>query len=117
MSDYNVNEQDKNRAQSIRRQYVSREENKMAQLRRLDSKVKLPGKIAAGILGVIGVLVMGAGMSQIMVWENMTMGLGLSIPGMVAALAAYPVYAAVTGRRKKKYADQIIQLSDDLINE
>ena len=67
MNNYQASERDQKKAEDIRRQYVSREENKMEQLRKLDSRVKLPGKIAGSILGVIGALVMGAGMSLVMV--------------------------------------------------
>ena len=115
MSTYLANEQDQKRAENIRRQYISREDNKIEQLQKLDNKVKAPGKIAASILGVIGALVLGAGMSLIMVWENMYMGLIVSIPGLVVALLAYPVYAVITNSRKKKYAAEIIRLSDDLM--
>ena len=117
MSNYNANEQDKNRAENIRCQYVSRKENKMEQLQKLDNKVKLPGRTVAGILGVIGVLVMGAGMSLVMVWGNMATGLILSIPGLFVALLTYPLYRLITNSRKKKYADEIMRLTDDLINE
>ena len=115
MGQYRANEQDRKNAEHIRRQYVSREDNKIEQLRRLDNKVKLPGKVTAGILGTIGSLVMGAGMALVMVWENMNMGLALSIPGMIVALLAFPAYALITGSRKKKYAEDIMRLSDDVI--
>lgn len=92
MSSYTPNAQDQKKAENIRRQYISREENKMEQLQALDDKVKAPGKIAGTVLGVIGSLIMGAGMSLIMVWSNMTVGLVLSIPGLLIAAAAFPVY-------------------------
>ena len=116
MSEYKTNAQDQRRAENIRRQYISRNENKMEQLQKLDDKVKLPGKILASVLGVIGSLVMGAGMSLIMVWSNMTLGLVLSIPGMLVALIAYPIYMLITNNRKKKYADEIMRLSDEIMN-
>lgn len=117
MSEYKANAQEQKKAENIRRQYISRDEDKMERLQKLDNKVKLPGKVLACILGIIGSLVMGAGMSLIMVWSNMTLGLELSIPGMVVALIAYPVYALITNRRKKKYADEIMRLSDDIMNK
>lgn len=117
MSNYQATAQDQKRAENIRRQYISRDENKMEQLQKLDEKVKLPGKIVACILGIIGSLVMGAGMSLVMVWANMTMGIGLSIPGMLVALIAYPVYTLITNSRKKKYAAEIMRLSDAVMNE
>lgn len=114
MSEYNANNHEKTKVENIRKQYLSREENKMEQLKELDSKVKLPGKIAAGILGTGGALLLGTGMSNIMVWGAMNHGLAIGIPGLIIALLSYPVYQLITGRRKKKYADQIMKLSDDL---
>lgn len=117
MNTYQTNEREQRKAEGIFRQYVSREENKMEQLQKLDNKVKLPGKIVGSILGVIGALVMGAGMSLIMVWENMTFGLFLSIPGLVVLLLAFLAYHLITGSRKKKYAVQIIRLSNDVMQK
>lgn len=117
MSNYQANARDQKRAEDIRRQYVSREENKMEQLQKLDNKVKLPGKIIGSILGIIGALVMGAGMSLVMVWGNMTMGLALSIPGLAVLLLGFLVYYLITSSRKKKYADEIMRLSDDVMKK
>jgi hypothetical protein len=104
------------KAQNIREQYLSHEENKMKQLNRLDSKVKMPGRIAATSLSTAGALLLGTGMSNIMVWEDMNIGLATGIAGLVLVLLSYPVYKSVTGSRKKKYADQIMKLSDELVN-
>lgn len=115
MTNYNTAQEQK-KAQNIRRQYMSREENKMEQLQALDQKVKAPGRVVATILGAIAALVMGAGMSIIMVWETMTLGLALSIPGLIVALLTYPLYKAITNSRKKKYAPEIMRLSEDVMN-
>ena len=117
MNTYQASEREQRKAQGIRRQYVSREENKMEQLQKLDSKVKLPGKIVGSILGVIGALVMGAGMSLVMVWGNMTMGLALSIPGLAVLLLGFLAYYLITGSRKKKYAAEIMRLSSDVMTK
>lgn len=117
MSNYNETAHDQKRAENIRRQYIGRDETKMEQLQKLDEKVKLPGKVVACILGIIGSIVMGAGMSVVMVWMDMTLGIALSIPGMLVALIAYPVYTLITNNRKKKYTNEILRLSDDIINE
>ena len=47
----------------IREKYLPKEENKMEQLRRLDESTTRPGTIAAIIVGVIGALLLGVGMS------------------------------------------------------
>lgn len=117
MSNYQATERDQRRAEGIRRQYLAREENKMEQLQKLDSKVKSPGKIIASIIGVVGALVMGYGMSLVMVSGVMTTGIAIGVAGMVVALVAYPIYALITNSRKKKYAAEIMRLSDDVIRK
>lgn len=117
MTNYTPNEQDKRRAEQIRRQYVAKDVNPAEKLAELDSRVKAPGRAVSIVIGIIGALIMGAGMSMIMVWGNMTSGLILSIPGLIAALAAYPVYELITNSRKQKFADEILRLSGDIINK
>ena len=117
MSNYQATERDQRRAEGIRRQYLAREENKMEQLQKLDSKVKSPGKIIASIIGVVGALVMGYGMALVMVSGVMTTGIAVGVAGMVVALIAYPIYAGITNSRKKKYAAEVMRLSDDVIKK
>lgn len=115
MSEYNATAMERTRAEGIRRQYLARETNKMEQLQKLDSKVKTPGRVLAIILGILGTLIMGAGMSMVMVWNVMPTGIILGLAGLLLAAVAYPLYALVTGNRKKKYAQEIFQLSDALM--
>lgn len=114
MNNFCTTEKDSRQAEKIRRQYLEKETDKMQQLKALDDKVKAPGKITASILGVIGALVMGSGMALVMEWGNMTSGLVLGIPGMLVAAAAYPVYTMITNSRKRKYAPEIIRISDEV---
>ena len=117
MKSFNPTEQEMSQAEKIRRQYLSHEENKMEQLQKLDQQVKLPGKITASILGVLGALIMGSGMSMTMVTEVSVLGIVLGVIGMVIALAAYPVYQHITNRRKETYAQEILELTDAVISE
>lgn len=117
MNEFNPAKKDAVRADAIRRQYVERKTTKMGELEALHDKVKLPGMIVSCIVGVLGGLVMGAGMANVMAWGNMETGLVLGIPGMILALLAYPIYKGITGSRKKKYAQQIMMLSEEIIGE
>lgn len=105
------------KAEAIRRSYMEKGTTKLDQLQALDTKVKTPALVFASVLGVLGSLVMGAGMSNIMVWDNMTVGLALGIPGLVMVCMAWPVYRAILRSRKKKYATQIMDLSEKIIDE
>ena len=116
MSEYAAANNESLRAQNIRNQYIDKKASTIEQLKRLDRKVKAPGKVVAAILGSGGSLLLGAGMSTVMVWEVMGTGIALGIPGMVIALLSYPVYNLITRSRKKKYVDEIFRLSGELID-
>ncbi|WP_455614957.1 hypothetical protein [Eisenbergiella sp.] len=114
-ADFYAGHQESAKAERIRKQYIDRKEDKLEQLRRLDGRVKAPGRAAAGILGTLGALIMGSGMSLVMVWGNMEYGLPLGITGMLLAILAYPVYSLITGKRKKRFAGQIMEISSGLM--
>lgn len=117
MTTFIATKKDTTQAEKIRRQYLDQEQNKMEQFKKFHDKVKAPGKIVASIIGTVGALVMGGGMSMIMVNEVLNTGLALSIPGMLLALAAFPIYSIITNKRKKKYAAEIIRLSEEIVGE
>lgn len=115
MTEYHANTAEQKKAEKIRRQYVCREASKITQLQMLDAKVKKPGRVLSSAMGVVGTLVMGFGMALVLEWEQMLLGLGFGVPGLALVTLAYPVYALITNCRKKKYAEEIIRLSDGLV--
>lgn len=117
MIEYNPSKSGAAKAAAIRKQYMERGTTKVDELTALDSKVKTPGMVVSAITGVLGTLIMGAGMSNIMVWNNMTVGLALGIPGLLMLALAAPLCKWITNRRKKKYAPQIIALSNEILKE
>ena len=52
-----------------------------------------------------------------MVWGDklFEIGIAVGIAGMVVAAAAYPVYLAVSNKRRKEVADEILRLTDEII--
>lgn len=103
--------------EKIRNKYMGKEEDKMEQLRKLDQSVERPGTITSIVMGVIGTLIMGTGMSLAMVWGGALILLGILIGVMgIAVLAlAYPVYKSMTKKQKEKLAPQILALSEELL--
>ena len=101
----------------IRQKYLPREENKMEQLRRLDQSATRKGTISALIIGILGALVMGTGMSMCLVWTTTLLipGIVIGIAGMAAVAAAYPLYAHITRTEREKIAPQILHLTDELM--
>jgi hypothetical protein len=114
MACFDTNGNDAATVERIRREYLSREENKIDQLRRLDEEVKRPGTIVAITVGTIGALVMGVGMCMVMVWSIMVPGIIVGILGMLIAGAGFFANRSITIKRKERYAAQIMQLSDEI---
>lgn len=112
---YSAKEQEE--IKKIRGKYVPKEENKMEQLRRLDQGVTRKGTSYSIMIGVIGSLLLGLGMSCIMVWQGSWFipGIIIGVIGIAIVVAAYPVYNLVTKREREKIAPEIIRLTDELI--
>ena len=120
-----MNANDKNfLVQNIRAQYTERQISELDALKALDGKVKRPANIFAYIFGGISAIIMGCGMSLVMtdigeivgLGEAMIPGIAIGLVGMAMALLTYPIYKSILGARKKKYAKQILELSEKMIN-
>ena len=100
----------------IRRKYMPKEEDKMELLRKLDRDVTKPGTIWSLVLGIVGCLVFGTGMSCVMMWADslFTVGIVIGIVGLMIMGMAYPVYVKVTVKQKEKLAPQILALTEEL---
>ena len=109
--------------QKIRTQYTEKENSKLDSLKALDRKVKRPANVFAYVFGSVAALVMGAGMSLVMtdigsvlgIEGTMVPGIIIGVVGMAAAIINYPIYKGILGSRRKKYAKEIIQLSDSIM--
>ena len=109
--------------QKIRTQYTEKEHTGLDELKELDKKVKRPANVFAYIFGSISAIIMGAGMSLVMtdiaetvgIQNPMLYGIVIGIIGMFMAIINYPIYKGILGRRRKKYADKIIELSDKIM--
>lgn len=112
---YSAKEQEE--IKKIREKYIPKEENKMEQLRRLDQEVTRKGTSYSILIGVIGSLLLGLGMSCIMVWQGIWFipGIIIGVIGMAIVATAYPVYNIVTKREREKIAPEIIRLTEELI--
>ena len=106
--------------QKIRTQYIEKEHTQLDALKELDAKVKRPANVFAYVYGSLSAIVMGAGMSLVMtdictvigLADGMVPGIVVGLLGMALALTTYPIYKAILASRKKKFAPQIMELSE-----
>lgn len=99
----------------IRQKYLPKEEDKMAQLRRLDQSATNKGTTAALIAGIVGALILGLGMSCAMVWELFVIGIFIGVIGIALIAMAYPLYLRITKVEREKIAPEIMRLTDELM--
>ena len=110
--------------QKIRTQYTEKENTQLDELKELDAKVKRPANVFAYVFGSISAIIMGGGMSLVMtdigntlgMEETMVPGIAIGVVGMLMEIVNYPMYKGMLASRRAKYAEQIIKLSDEIIN-
>ena len=109
--------------QKIRTQYTEKQHTELDALKTLDAKVKRPANVFAYTYGSVSAVVMGAGMSLVMTEIGATIGLAsamvpgiiIGVVGMGMALSTYPIYKKMLNARKKKYAPEILKLSEKIM--
>ena len=112
-------------AQKIRTQYVEKDYTELDELKELDATVKRPARIFSYVFGGLGAIVMGSGMSLVMTDIGSSIGIGdglvpgvvIGIVGLGMALVNYPIYQRILDSRRRKYADEIVALSDRILEE
>ena len=108
--------------QKIRTQYTEKQHTELDALKELDAKVKRPANVFAYTYGSVSAVVMGAGMSLVMteigaiigLASAMVPGIVIGVVGMGMALSTYPIYKKMLSTRKKKYAPEILKLSEKI---
>ena len=108
--------------QKIRTQYTEKQHTELDELKALDARVKKPANLVGYIYGSLSAIIMGSGMSLVMteigsilgIENAMVPGILVGILGLVMALTTYPIYKRILDSRRKKYASQILELSDKI---
>jgi len=120
---YSAKEQDE--IKRIRQKYQSQEEDTMTRLRKLDASATSKATVVALVLGIVGALILGTGMSLIMTdlavllgmtgMTNMIVGIVAGVLGIILVILAYPIYSKVLKREHDKIAPEILRLTDELM--
>ena len=96
--EYNYSSKQQEEIEVIKKKYMPKQEDKMEQLRRLDRSAEIPGTVVGLIIGIIGTLAMGTGMSFTMVWTDtlFIVGIVVGVFGIGLIATAYPAYKIIT---------------------
>ena len=120
--EYTYSAQRQQEVEEIRKAYLPKEEDKLAELHRLHAIPTQKAQAASLVAGVLGALILGAGMSLCMtdigavlgVFALVT-GIAVGLVGMVLTALAYPIYSRVLEKQRALIAPEILRLSDELL--
>ena len=120
---YSAKEQEE--VKRIREKYQPQKEDKMTRLRELDASVTKKATMISIIVGTIGALVLGSGMSLVMTnlgemvglqkTVGIVIGIIIGIIGIIFVSLAYPLYYSILKKERERIAPEILRLADDLI--
>lgn len=125
---YTYSAQQQEEVEAIRKKYLPTQEtpeDKLEQLRKLDQQVTSKATMLSIIVGVVGALIMGTGMSLAMTDIGSYLGMSgnvgfvfgivIGVIGMVVLGVAYPLYNKTLKEEREKIAPEIIRLTDELM--
>ncbi len=117
-----MNEKELESVKILQKDYLgkSEDEKTIESLFKLDAKVKLPAYIFAYTFGILSTLLLGFGMSIAMkqiLEQYFILGIVLGIIGIIFISINYPIYSLILKSRKNKYKDEIINVTNNLINK
>ena len=85
----------------IREDYTEKTRGKYEELQSLVASIKRPPQIAAYVVGVAAAL-------------PFAMGVSVGVAGILIAVANVFIYRAVYAARKRRYAPEVLRLTDEL---
>ena len=101
---------------SIRAKYQPGEKKQptnLDKLRKLDARVESVAMVSALSEGIISTLILGVGMTCVLVWNQPVIGVIVGIIGLAGALCAWPLYQKVLAKQRAKAAPEILRLSEN----
>lgn len=116
--EYTYSAKQQEEIEEIRKKYMPPEEDKMALIRKLDRDVGKKATMAAIIVGIIGAIFFGAGLSICLVSEpkNFIYGIPMGIIGMIICATTHPLYQNIVRKERNRIAPQILALIDEIKN-
>lgn len=122
---YSYSAKEQEEIKRIRQKYQGQEEDGMVRLRKLDAATISKATVVALVLGIVGALILGTGMSFIMTdlamiigmteISSLIIGIIAGVLGITLVALAYPVYGKVLAHEREKIAPEIIRLTNELM--
>ena len=101
---------------SIRAKYQPGEKKQptnLDKLKKLDARVESVAMVSALSEGILSTLILGVGMTCVLVWNQPVIGVIVGVLGLAGALYAWPLYQKVLKKEREKAAPEILRLSEN----
>ena len=120
--EYTYSPQRQREIEEIRKAYLPKEEDKMTELRRLHAIPTQKAQTLSLTVGIIGLLILGTGMSLCMTELGaalgslaMVLGILVGLAGLAMVAVSYPLYRRTLEQERAKIAPEILRLTDELL--
>lgn len=106
--EYSYSAESHREVEEIRRKYITDENNsyesKLRQLKDLDRSASRKGMIVSIAIGIISTMLLGLGMSCVMVWNDplFILGVVLGVLGLIGVCSDYPLYQHITKKKESE---------------
>lgn len=108
---------DRRVVEDIRKQYLPpSEQTATERIKKLDKRVKRLPLLLALTLGIAGILTFGLGLTFVLEWRKLAIGVVIMLIGFIPMLAAYPVHELTLKRSKEKYGPEILRLAQSVLD-
>ena len=124
---YSYSAREQEEIKRIRKKYAEdsarADESSIERLRRLDASVTKKGTTVSLIVGTLGSILMGSGMSLVMTdlgallpgLLSLFIGIAVGVVGIVGVALAYPIYKAITKKERERIAPEVLRISEELL--
>ncbi len=116
-----MNENEKKYVEETLKKYTTQKtSSKLDELKALDKKAKRKAHIFAYVFGTIGTLILGFGMCvamKVILPQLMWLGIVVGVVGILMISLNYVIFKNIWKKDKEKYANQIKNLSQELLHE
>ena len=124
---YSYSAREQEEIKRIRKKYAEdsarTDESSIERLRRLDASVTKKGTTVSLIVGTLGSILMGSGMSLVMTdlgallpgLLSLFIGIAVGVVGIVGVALAYPIYKAITKKERERIAPEVLRITEELL--
>ena len=105
----------KEEIEKIRNKYIADQESDLDELRKIDLSVTNTATFVSIMVGIVGVLVFGIGLTLVLTFGKMILGICIGFVGLVIMGSGLLINRIIIKNLRKKNAPRVLELSEKLL--